>query len=61
MLLVLSVTSFFGDGSSLSGISVDSTSLKDSGGNIKVQQIQMELLSLVSQHLQVFLVMSLVM
>ena len=34
---VVSATSFFGDGSSLSGISVDSTSLKDSGGNIKVQ------------------------
>ena len=34
---VVSATSFFGDGSSLSGISVDSTSLKDSGGNVKAQ------------------------
>ena len=34
---VVSATSFFGDGSQLSGISVDTTSLTDSGGNIKVQ------------------------
>jgi hypothetical protein len=34
---VVSATSFFGDGSQLSGISVDTTSLTDSGGSIKVQ------------------------
>ena len=35
---VVSATSFFGDGASLTGI--DATSLKDSGGNIKAQANQ---------------------
>tara|TARA_B100000085_G_scaffold175264_1_gene159670 strand:+ start:125 stop:718 length:594 start_codon:yes stop_codon:yes gene_type:complete len=34
---VVSATSFFGDGSALSGIALDATSLKDDGGNIKAQ------------------------
>ena len=31
------IVTYFGDGSQLSGISADATSLKDSGGDIKVQ------------------------
>ena len=34
---VITATTFKGDGSQLTGISVDSTALKDSGGNIKIQ------------------------
>ena len=34
---VVSATTYFGSGANLTGISVDSTSIKDSGGNVKVQ------------------------
>ena len=34
---VTGVTTYYGDGSQLTGISVDSTALKDSGGSVKVQ------------------------
>lgn len=34
---VVTATSFVGDGSNLTGLNVDSTALKDSGGNVKAQ------------------------
>ena len=34
---VITATTFKGDGSQLTGISVDSPALKDSGGNVKIQ------------------------